>query len=50
MAFREVRFYPPERVKAVRRRDGDDAAEQMIQAIALDRAREMGARIGKPKK
>jgi len=46
-AFHEVKAKPPERVRQVRRTQGDKAAERMRRAIALDKARKNGARIPK---
>ena len=44
-AFSEVSRYEPERVKATRRKFGDEAAQRQLRAIALDRARELGVDI-----
>lgn len=48
-AFREVRANPPDRVNWTRGVKGDEAAEEQIRAIALDKAREAGAKIAGPK-
>lgn len=42
-AFRNVKRYEPERVRVVREKHGDKAAEKMAAAIALDEARRLGA-------
>lgn len=47
-AFHEVRMSEPARVTATRWYDGDEAAEKQIRAIALEKARERGAKIPKP--
>lgn len=44
-AFRSVHRYEPERVKVTRQRHGEEAAKAMMQAIALDEARQQGAKI-----
>lgn len=44
-AFRSVNRYEPARVKAVRAKKGDAAANRMKTAIALDDARKKGAKI-----
>jgi len=43
--FNEVKRNPPDRVRAVERKKGKKAAQKMKVAIALDKARRMGARI-----
>lgn len=42
-AFREVNRYEPPRVKAVRKKRGEKAAERMKVAIALDKVRKLNA-------
>lgn len=49
-AFREVRLQEPARVTATRFYEGNEAAEKQLRAIALDKAREKGARIPRPGK
>lgn len=43
-AFREVNRYEPDRVRVVREKHGDKAADRMRTAIALDNARKQGVR------
>lgn len=45
--FNEVKRNPPDRVRAVERKHGKAAAQKMKTAIALDKARQLGARIPK---
>jgi hypothetical protein len=47
IAFNDVKHYPPARVRVVESKDGKAAADRMRTAIALDRARKIGARIPK---
>jgi hypothetical protein len=49
-AFRETRLKEPARVTVTRWYEGDAAAEKQLRAIALDKARDAGARIPRPKK
>jgi len=44
-AFSTVSRYEPPRVKAVRAKHGDRAAEKMKTAIALDEARKQGVKV-----
>lgn len=44
-AFRQVNWYEPERVKQVRKKRGEKAAQRMKTAIALDEARKMGVKV-----
>lgn len=44
-AFSAVNRYEPERVRVVREKRGEEAAERMKIAIALDEARRMGVKI-----
>lgn len=44
-AFREVKCKTPDRVRVVREKHGDAAAERMRRAIAFDKARANGAKV-----
>jgi len=44
-AFRSVNRYEPDRVRVVREKHGEAAAERVKRGIALDEARRMGVRI-----
>lgn len=46
-AFNEVKRNPPERVRVVEEKHGQEAADRMRIAIALGKARQYGARIPK---
>ena len=46
-AFREVKRYPPERVRQTERTRGKAAAERQLAAIALGKARKQGGRFPK---
>ena len=44
-SFSSVNRYEPARVQAVRSKHGDEAANKMKVAIALDKAREQGVKV-----
>lgn len=47
-AFSSVSRYEPDRVRVVREKHGEKAAERMRIAIALDEARRLGVRVPRP--
>lgn len=45
VAFHEVKANPPARVKRTQRKRGKRAAQKQATAIALSKARQMGAKV-----
>lgn len=47
VTFHETKHNPPQRVKRTERTQGKEAADKQTRAIAIEKARRMGAKVPK---